>query len=68
MIDSGGDPCLADEAVAEDRVLGERRGDELERDRAVQVQLGGPVDDAHAAATGDCVDAMAGERLAALKL
>src|SRR3954463_72095 len=55
---------LADEALTESRVLGELRGDELEGDRTVEVELDGPVDDAHAAATGDAGDAVAGEDVA----
>ena len=52
---------LADEAIAEVGVLGELRGDELQRDRAIEVELERSIDHPHAAAARDPQDAVAGE-------
>ena len=68
MVDRRGQPRLAHEALAERRVLGELRRDQLERDRPVEVELHGAVDDAHAAAAGDPDDAMSGEDVALLQM
>ena len=64
VVDRGGEPRLAHEAVAEGRVLGEVGGDQLERDGPIEVELVGPVDHAHAAAAGDAGDAVTGEYVA----
>ena len=61
VVDRGRRPRLAHEAVAEVGVLGQLRRDQLQRDGAVEVELEGPVDDAHAAAAGDRQDPVAGE-------
>ena len=61
VVERGRQPALALEAGAEDRVARERGREHLQRDRAVERQVGGPVDDAHPAAPGDRVDAVAGE-------
>ncbi len=61
MVDRGGRARLAHEALAEVGVLGELRRDQLQRDRAVEVELERAVDDAHAAAARDPQDAVAGE-------
>jgi hypothetical protein len=42
--------------------------DDLQRDRAVQVDLDRPIDDAHAAAAGHALDAVAGEDVAWIEL
>jgi hypothetical protein len=44
------------------------RGDQLERDHAVEVELDGPVDDAHAARSGDALDAMTREDVALMQI
>ena len=56
MIDRRGHPRLALEALAEARVGGVLGGDQLQRDRAPERELGGAVDDAHATASGDRLD------------
>ncbi len=61
VVDRGGGARLAYEALAEVGVLGQLRGDELQRDGAVEVELERPVDHAHAAAARDPQDAVAGE-------
>ena len=61
MVDRRRQPGLALEALAKalvDRQLG---CDELERDRALEGELGGAVDDAHPAAPDQLVDSMPGE-------
>ena len=57
MIDQRGQPRLALEALAERRIGSAIGGDQLERDGAPEVELDRPVDDAHAAATRDRLDA-----------
>ena len=64
VVDRRREARLALEALAEVAVGGVVRGDQLERHRAPEIQLRGPVDDAHAAATGDRIDAAAGELFA----
>ena len=61
MVDRGGDLPLALEALAEGDVGRVRGGDELQRDRPAQRELGGAEHDAHAAAAGDLVDPVSGE-------
>ena len=56
VIDRGRHPRLALEALAEVAVGGVLGGDQLERDRAAQRDLGGAVDDPHPAAAGDRLD------------
>ena len=56
------------EAVAERRVAGALRREELQRDRTPEAELDGAVDDAHAAAAGDPFDAAAGELIACREL
>ena len=55
---------LAREALAELGVAGAVGGDDLQRDGPLQVELDGAVDDAHAAAGDDALDAAAAEQLA----
>ena len=57
VVDQRRQPRLALEALAEGRVGGAVGGDQLERDRAPEFELDGPVDDAHAAAPRDRFDA-----------
>ena len=57
VVDQRGQPRLALEALAEGRVGGAVGGDQLQRDRAPEVELDRPVDDAHAAAPRDRFDA-----------
>jgi hypothetical protein len=61
MVDRGGEPRLAQEALPERRVPGELRSDQLQRDRPVEGELGGAEHDAHPAPTEDAVDPVAGE-------
>ena len=61
VVDQRRQPRLALEALAERRVGGAIGGDQLQRDGAAQVELGRPVDDAHAAATRDRFDAESAE-------
>ena len=61
VVDRGGGARLADEALAEVGVPRQLRGDELQRDGAVEVELECSVDHAHAPAAGDPQDAVAGE-------
>ena len=56
------------EALAEADVLGEVRGDELERDGAIEIELDSAIDHAHAAAAGDADDAMTGEDVTLLQV
>ena len=60
MVDRRGHPRLALEALAEVGVGGVLGRDQLQRDRAPERQLRRPVDDAHAAAAGDRLDAAPG--------
>ena len=55
---------LAHEALAERRILGQLRRDQLQRHGAVEVELDGPVDHAHATAAGHAGDPMTGEDVA----
>ena len=59
---------LRDEARAEVGLLGERRGDDLQRDDAVEVEVPRAVHDAHPAASGEPLDAMVDEDVAWLEL
>ena len=61
MVDRGGHPRLALEPLPERSSRARSGAEQLERDRAPEAQLGGPVHHAHAAAAGDRFDAAAGE-------
>ena len=61
MIERGREARLAQEALAERAIVGELGRDQLQRDGAVERELGRPVDDAHAAAADDAVDPVAGQ-------
>jgi hypothetical protein len=61
VVDRGGEAGLTLEALAKALIPGELGGHHLERDGALEAQLGGAVDDAHAAAAELCLDAAAGE-------
>ena len=63
MVERGGELGLGDEAAAEVGILRQLVVEHLERDGAVERQVGGAVDDAHAAAADAAVDAVAGELL-----
>ena len=52
VVDRRGELRLAQEALAEALVLGQLGGDQLQRDGPLERQVGGAVDHAHAAATG----------------
>ena len=64
MLDRGGHALLPLEALAELGIGGPIGRDELERHDAPAVELHGAVDDAHAPATGDRLDAVAAEHVA----
>ena len=64
VLDRGGGLGLGDEAPAEVLVVGEDRVDDLQRDRALQPELRRAVDDAHAAAAREGLDAVIGEDVA----
>ncbi len=61
MVDRRREQRLTLKAVAEGLVLGELRGDRLERDRAAERDLRCPPDDTHPAATGDRFEPAAGD-------
>ena len=61
MVDRGGEPRLAQEALAEALVLGELGSEHLERDLAPERTVLGPVDDAHPAPPEQGLDPVAGE-------
>ena len=61
VVERGGDLRLADEALAEGVVAGQRRRHQLERDLPPQLHVLGLVDDAHAAAADHVRDPVAGE-------
>lgn len=63
VVDRGRVAGLVDEAFAELAVGGQRLVDDLERDAATQAGVGGAVEDAHAAAADDPVDAEVTETL-----
>ena len=61
VVDRGRETRLALEALAKALIAGELGRHDLERDGALEAQLGGAIDDAHAAAAKFCLDAAAGE-------
>ncbi len=61
VVEAGGEPRLAQEALAEALLVDQLAGDHLQRHGTVERQLRRPVDDAHAAAGDQRVDAVAGE-------
>ena len=61
MLELGRRARLADEALAELLACGQLRVQQLERDRAPQMHVLRAIDDAHAAAPGHLVDAVAGD-------
>jgi hypothetical protein len=56
VVDRGGEHRLALEALAESAVVGEVVGDQLQRDRPGERDLGRAIDPAHASLTGDAFD------------
>ena len=61
VVDRGLQQALAAEALAERVIVAEIDGEELERDRSVQRELGRLVDDAHPSLSEDALDAVARE-------
>ena len=68
VVDRRGELGLAHEALAEALVGGQLGADDLQRHRALEPEVDGPVDHAHAAAAAQGVDAVAGEDLPFAKL
>ena len=64
VVDRGGQPRLAQEPLAEALVRGQLRGQQLQRHPALQAQVLGQVDDAHAAAAEQRLDPVAGQHRA----
>ena len=54
-------PRLANETLAESRVVGQLGRDDLQGNDVVECQVRRPVDDSHPSPTGNPVDAVAGE-------
>jgi hypothetical protein len=61
VVERRGDPRLGDEPPAESRLVGQPGRDHLDGHDAVEIDVLRPVDDAHAAAAGDGLDALAGD-------
>jgi hypothetical protein len=61
MVDRGCEARLPQEALAEDGVARELGRDQLQGDGPIERELGCPVDDAHASAAENAVDAVARE-------
>jgi len=61
MIECGHRPRLAPEPFPDDRVLCDIRLDELERDRPIEPELPGPVENPEPAGADDALDLVAGE-------
>ena len=59
VVEGGGDPRLAEEALAEALVLRQLRGDHLERDLAPPAFLGGAVNRTHPPAADELLDPVA---------
>jgi hypothetical protein len=64
VLDRRGRLGLGDEALAEARVLGERRRDDLQRHEPIEPELGCAVDDPHSAAPRETLDAVVDEHVA----
>ena len=62
VLERGRQLGLGEEALAEARVPGQLRGDQLERDVALQARVVGAIDDAHPAATDERLDPVAEKR------
>jgi hypothetical protein len=62
VIDRGGETALGLESRAVDGIARQRRRNELERYWSFERHVGRAIDDSHAAAAGEPVDAVAGER------
>jgi hypothetical protein len=63
VLERGGDPRLALEALAEALRLRVLRGDDLDRGAALEVEVLGPVHDAHPAPADAGIDAVPGDDL-----
>ena len=61
VVDRGGQPRLAQEALAEALVLGELGGEDLQRHRPLECEVVGAVDDAHPAAADQRFQPVAGK-------
>ncbi len=61
VLQARGGERLAHEELAQTRVAGALGRDQLERDRASELGVVGPVDDAHAADAGERLDGVAGD-------
>ena len=61
VVEAGGEPGLAQEALAEALAVGQLAGDHLQRHRPFQAQVGRPVDDAHPTPRDQRVEAVAGD-------
>jgi hypothetical protein len=61
MVERGGEPVLAQKPVPEALVLHELRCDQLEGDRAVELEIDRAVDDAHPATAEQALDPVPGE-------
>jgi hypothetical protein len=68
MLQRGGDPGLAVEALVEAGRLGQLGGDDLDRGAPAQVEVLGPVDEAHAAATDPLLDPIPRQHLAEMRV
>ncbi len=61
VVEPGGEPRLAQEALAEAVAVGELAGDHLQRHRPLEAEVGGAVDDPHPAAGEQLFDPVAGD-------
>ena len=61
VVEAGGETGLAQETLAEALAVDQLAGDHLQGHRAFEPEVGGPVDDPHAAAGDQGVDAVAGD-------
>ena len=61
VLEPGGEAGLAQEALAEAGPVDQLAGDHLQRHRPVEAEVGGAVDDAHAAARDQLFDPVAGD-------
>lgn len=60
-VQCGGEPRLPDEPLSEALVVREIRGEDLKRHTNAEARIFGPVDDRHATATQERLDAVPGE-------